>query len=773
MAKPTTIGTIPGILLLGCVVYGLISFVFGAMGHVLLAVFLTFTVSAIAGGQSKSKPGKTQSKQESGERKSFAGNRKATTSSRGGSTMNLHITVESGDFTISRAGGELENLRFHRKDESVEIHGFTLDGLVYTGKRGRNTYGEPAVLDSSLPVTHSNLVDSPGYWPDYGSLSPEQRWQYLSWLADGRGPTTELGFVFLFFYGLERYVYRDAAEDDTEARNSTLQHIVEEVERLRGQFSENRSFADYSSNLSDSIYVKFWPERLKERRKGLPTRTPVAASYAIINQANVSRDQPLDPDWALQWVLGYGNLSRTKAVRENYPLIRALFRHAYDDATKGGMTVPSCKRRAGRLFFSPASQGLDDVAYHEFSPEWFNPLELKRPLGQLEAIIGEVMPLVRKLSKALATRQLIEIMNAWPADTPMDASPHLMSIVKSLQDFLAKRSTLSGTELVKLLQLPSDTKLTSSVCRKVASALETCGYALVPDPLISPTTLKPEDALFIYQGPRLGALSPEGTRLSTEIRLGAILALADGELHDHEVTVLRKRVEANSKAEEREYLQKYVDWNLSQSPSAAGLKKQIDQLNSGQRNELADLLVEVAQADGALPKTEIRELEKLFTRLGLATVGVTEKLHGAAVHQGTGVPVTAKPTVTPESSGVTIDLGALEAHANATREVQSVLSKIFEEEDPEVQIADDIVDAAPASDAWHEGHLDENHEVLASWLLTGDEWSMEDVTRKCSELSLMPEGALTAINEAAFETLGDSLLEMGDPVEVYRDVLPS
>jgi len=50
---------------------------------------------------------------------------------------------------------------------------------------------------------------------------------------------------------------------------------------------------------------------------------------------------------------------------------------------------------------------------------------------------------------------------------------------------------------------------------------------------------------------------------------------------------------------------------------------------------------------------------------------------------------------------------------------------------------------------------------------------MDEVIAKCREIGLMPDGALEKINEAAFDTVGDALLELGDTVDVYRDMLPA
>ena len=46
-------------------------------------------------------------------------------------------------------------------------------------------------------------VPTPDYYPSYAGLSPEQRWVYLNWLTDVSQPVY-IGYVFLYYYGLER-----------------------------------------------------------------------------------------------------------------------------------------------------------------------------------------------------------------------------------------------------------------------------------------------------------------------------------------------------------------------------------------------------------------------------------------------------------------------------------------------------------------------------------------------------------------------------------------
>jgi hypothetical protein len=50
-----------------------------------------------------------------------------------------------------------------------------------------------------------------GYWPLYSGIDPASRAAYLHWLTGGRkAPEAYIGYVFLFFYGIERRVLVDA-----------------------------------------------------------------------------------------------------------------------------------------------------------------------------------------------------------------------------------------------------------------------------------------------------------------------------------------------------------------------------------------------------------------------------------------------------------------------------------------------------------------------------------------------------------------------------------
>ncbi|WP_408886969.1 TerB N-terminal domain-containing protein [Limobrevibacterium gyesilva] len=80
-----------------------------------------------------------------------------------------------------------------------------------------------------------------GYWPSYAGLAPAQRRSFLDWLAEGRrGPGIDIGYVLIFFNGLERRLFVDRAASEAPA-------LIAEVERLLGLCSAHASFRSYAT----------------------------------------------------------------------------------------------------------------------------------------------------------------------------------------------------------------------------------------------------------------------------------------------------------------------------------------------------------------------------------------------------------------------------------------------------------------------------------------------------------------------------------------------
>ena len=99
-------------------------------------------------------------------------------------------------------------------------------------------YGEPSLIDRSLPVGRIlNPAPKIGYYPSYERLTPDERATYLNWLRNVDA-SIDIGYVFIFYYGLERRMAVGNADE--------FRRAAEMILRLRAHHA-NDSFNAYSS----------------------------------------------------------------------------------------------------------------------------------------------------------------------------------------------------------------------------------------------------------------------------------------------------------------------------------------------------------------------------------------------------------------------------------------------------------------------------------------------------------------------------------------------
>src|SRR3989344_2136268 len=119
-------------------------------------------------------------------------------------TKSLLWTTDEDTSKIEHAGSI--TLSISLSDEGVRMD-----------EKQNGFYSEPSLIWTKLPIKRNNdLIQEAMYWPSYTAFSPEARYQYLKWLGDITQPTN-LSYVFLYFYGLERHLLvgeYDAAVDE-------------------------------------------------------------------------------------------------------------------------------------------------------------------------------------------------------------------------------------------------------------------------------------------------------------------------------------------------------------------------------------------------------------------------------------------------------------------------------------------------------------------------------------------------------------------------------
>lgn len=154
------------------------------------------------------------------------------------------------NFLVPASGQELAIVKIplHRKNllfishEKPKNHGFGLQFNISIGSDGasieQGVPDDPSTIYSRLPaIDPRRIEDVPklSYFPSYSEMTPEQRGVYLRWLYD-TSKQVDTGYVFTYFYGLERHLVFGNFEE-----------AAKEIIDLR-KHHDNGSFQSYSSS---------------------------------------------------------------------------------------------------------------------------------------------------------------------------------------------------------------------------------------------------------------------------------------------------------------------------------------------------------------------------------------------------------------------------------------------------------------------------------------------------------------------------------------------
>lgn len=131
--------------------------------------------------------------------------------------------------------GDGKHQNFQNQPRSSEVYNF--DG--FSVKISMFGPDEPSLLYLSPPIrrpSNPDLVERPPYYPSYNELTPEQKWMYWRFLSDPYNPNNDIGYVFIFYYGLERHLL-----------HGNFDSAFDVILKLRNIYS-NKSFQMYSSS---------------------------------------------------------------------------------------------------------------------------------------------------------------------------------------------------------------------------------------------------------------------------------------------------------------------------------------------------------------------------------------------------------------------------------------------------------------------------------------------------------------------------------------------
>ncbi len=679
--------------------------------------------------------------------------------------------------------------RWIPRGEAVRVAGISIEsGMFYVGDSfvGRRG-GENCLVDPACKVASSGS-DREGrslpYWPSYSSISPVARRTFLEWLVNGRDdPDIGIGYVFIFFYGLERRLFVDGDKDEAGA-------LLEEVRRLLATYGGNNSFRSYASKFIDAAALARGPDIYRpalspELRNGY--ELPMAVRLHLGRK--LAAKEPFDSTDALLWTISlpdtYLRTPATRCFEELVELWHLRFAARYPD----GLKVNPPKTRL-KLDYHAASGGFEcRIDLSDKTGPLPDIAAISAPLDGLRDILNscteELASYSRLIGKKPESKGTIDAAFLLPKE--LLTSPVVVgtSVMRKIEDLFEGRN-IAGVEcsrLMKALGLSTDTgkKLPAGLCNQIGSFLDKLDVGFEPDRRYGSRNLEADSYVLLFKaagGAPVNGDAPAFASGRAVVEVAALAACADGKVEASEFESIKADIRSlpGLSGMERGRLMVYVSTLLKDVSAQRAALQKVRHVGQGARESVVRSAMSAILADGHAGPDEVKFLERLYKTLGLPVEDVYSALHRGAVvvdepvsvmpeSRADGLRIPAGPQAT--KPGFQIDKERLERIRNETSAVSDLLAGIFVEDQPAVPPPVPVQERASVHAQSFPG-LNAAHAEIVSKLLTVESLERTEFEEMARGLRLLPDGAIETINDWGFDRFDEPLIEGDDPVGIVK-----
>ncbi len=670
-------------------------------------------------------------------------------------------------------------LKFHRGQIAAP--------LVYVCKGTADGTPDASLIESSLPVDQPGIipeVDLP-YWPSYRAASPEQRSRYLDWLLGGRiDSDVPIGYVFIYFYGLERRVLVDGVDHDA---------VAAELLRLLKVYRQSRAFVRYGTGL---LWTTLW---LSAKRAVLSKQLFAKAISRSVNWSEEGialclacfAHQGIRLPVGLAYRIAGNDVRAPRSVitQRHAQLHEAAFQKRFQDRFPEGMELTASKRER-RLEYFAASATLGRIQdsggplSEERVPNVLGlPAQFQPLIDMWTECIDELTAYDRAHRKARGSTELTAGMyEALPENLRRGDHPHFEAWYSVMNQFVTDDgwTVLPVSELAKLENISERKKLTKLLSVQLATTALHMGLALEPDPRITGQPYAWDDLVSVF--PATEELSDDVASYhaaATLLELGVAIAAADGQIDEIELGRLTSHLESQFELTSQDAARlAHLRYLLARRPpqefsAARTLQKN---LSVEQRRLVGEFLVGIAAADEVIAPLEVKALGKAYRALGLDAAELNRLLQSVAA------PVAETSTHGMPAGSFQLDLARINAimaeTAKVTEFLRDALREDFENEpeelSPVIPVSPLVVErtkpassepvvspSVPASDHRLKG-LSDRFLPFATAALGQEVWTRSALNDLAKSHGLMLGAALEAVNEWAYDTLPDALFVDSD-----------
>jgi uncharacterized tellurite resistance protein B-like protein len=692
------------------------------------------------------------------------------------------------------------SLQWYPPGQTVQFEDLKLrGGMFYSTPRALDGAGEPSAIIAAASV--SKHADAPfcdlGYYPAYQNLPPSQRRTYLEWLAAGRRDQRPeeraLGYLFLFFYGIERRIILDKDRDPAliEELLALLGHYMphHKSRSLRGYFL---SLAHYGSRLMGiDQYRHFWPRffEIDEGKTGEEAMKLVLANLCELGEP-------------MHWSIAYRLAMASPGSRKSVVVSRAqqefwsLFQTRYENDFSGGMNLKAAKQ-AAVFHYQPASIAL--LARTDYGRTW--PYELKvanaagmhSQFAKVTEIWNSCVDDLSGYTRAVSSKKQTDAagLKAW-MELPDELKEKKTSPMQPFWDWMVANAPreqefhfVTAGALAPWFGISERKKLTRSQASEIVNGAAAMGWTIAPHPDHVDQPFAWDQEIAVYKRTSDDSLEPQIPGLVRLLYLLMPVAAADGTVEQSEINAFHKLVGHEvTKDGDLQYLEAVLLALLRDTEVAVkALPAMTKHITARTRDAVFHLLVHIAAADGEVAPEEFKVLRKIARALELDADAAERILRDdiafrevtvaeAKPAQRTGEKIPEKEVARP--AGLQLDMDRIAALTKETHEVVSMLSAVMTEDAPPESSpasAPAVLESSNVPD-WAES-IAARYQLALIYLVQHDELDNESFESLATKHHLMPDDLFNSINSWADENLGDFLLERSDPIRIYRDLVSS
>lgn len=655
-------------------------------------------------------------------------------------------------------------LKFYSNNDSVGLFGYTItNSMFYTCD---SISDMPfAINTKSSPNFESVPVEGLNYWPNYNRLNSAQQGYYIKWLADGKPYIEELGYAYIYYYGLE---YRALVE------KQDLKDVLFEVIDLVSKFDKLRYGYDLIAFLTLKIN-DFSPVEINKLliffKKKKQTYIYNTTYNTIIK--NLIPIEQYDIDFDSSQL----NNDKYYAIRgKKYELLEYYFNKAKEMLDRTEMYATKQQTYYYRMAMGYGTNNW--IEYDAVVPS----TKLKRLWNHTRKIIKEeITQTVKNFDGTAEPLTEIEKLAYLP-------SKLRNNINYSFDNFDYGEKSISNIETItNKLGFKLQDKATLRQSTLIVDACEALGYEIEPNANMDKKPYKKDTSVAIYKSQypkKLSSVDYQMASLFTDI--GYQIALEDNELLQVEIAYIENYIkkEFNLSPSEKYRLQMRGELlvHTKEINTSETIKKLIKMLDDAGKETIAKYIISVAMADGIVKDSELKILKKIFKQLDFSEdylnltlselinstddVVVVEK--GTAIKKkGSKIPTDIETEAKVE---LKLDTEKLEKIKINTSEIQNVLQEIFAEEEAEI-LKSEPIETVSTEDEDKTG-IENGLQSIVNIIIEKENWTRNELLNIIQNKGMMLSSTIDEINEWSEEEYGDFLVEEdGDVYLVNEDVV--